>query len=186
MQSVKNSVGILSSFVRGNFGQIISKFTWQLPQQALGVLGGNIRNFAGDIRNISHSNGAILIETNSRGWGGFTLGSVIQAQRFTTIRSDLYRHEYGHYLQSQRLGPAYLPGIALPSLGSAAFNNYQGHSRFYTERWADRLSERFFDNRTEDERAKDRQRLQELIQKAKDNGGTWRRQDEEEEDEFER
>lgn len=58
-------------------------------------------------------------------------------------------HEYGHTLQSMLLGPLYLPVVALPSLiWCYAFSQWRikrgvPYGRFYTERWADRLGERF-------------------------------------------
>ena len=58
-------------------------------------------------------------------------------------------HEYGHTLQSMLLGPLYLPVVALPSLvwcyAFAKWRKQHGvpYGRFYTERWADRLGERF-------------------------------------------
>jgi hypothetical protein len=143
-QSVKNTAQIWSSFGRGDFGQIVSKFTWELPQQLAGVTTGVVNNWFGNVRSVSHSEGATLVETQSSGWGGFTLGSVIHADQGTRIGSPLFQHEYGHYLQSRRLGLAYLPVVGAPSLVSAAVNDYQGHKQFWTERWADRLSERHF------------------------------------------
>jgi len=147
--AVKNWANIWSSFGRGSFGQIASKLTWQLPQQLAGVLGGTFSNIGGRINSISHTDGATLLELKGSGWGAFTIGSVIQAQRDTeaSFSNGLFTHEYGHYLQSQRLGPAYLPVIGLPSLGSAAINDYDGHEAFYTERWADRLSRKYLDRK---------------------------------------
>jgi RHS repeat-associated protein len=145
-QSVKNTAQIWSSLGRGDFGQIASKFTWELPQQLAGVTTGVVNNWFGNVRSVSHSEGATLVETQSSGWGGFTLGSVIHAQRGTeaSASDNLFVHEYGHYLQSRRVGPLYLPVVGAPSLVSAVVNDYQGHKQFWTERWADRLSERHF------------------------------------------
>lgn len=145
-QSVKNTAQIWSSLGRGDFGQIASKFTWELPQQLAGVTTGVVNNWFGNVRSVSHSEGSTLVETQSSGWGGFTLGSVIHAQRGTeaSASDNLFVHEYGHYLQSRRVGPLYLPVVGAPSLVSSVVNDYQGHKQFWTERWADRLSERHF------------------------------------------
>ena len=59
-------------------------------------------------------------------------------------------HEYGHTLQSLRLGPLYLPVVVLPSLVWAglpacrrfrARHNYS-YYRFFPERWANLLTRR--------------------------------------------
>lgn len=83
------------------------------------------------------------------GWsssGSVTLGEYI----FTNPRVSLstIRHEYGHVVQSRMLGPLYLLVIGLPSVLHAAVHNKvcegKDYSHFYTERWADSLSSRWF------------------------------------------
>jgi len=148
--SVKNWAGIWSSFGRGSFGQVVSKFTWQLPQQLTGVLGGTISNVLGGVESISHQNGATLINSSLINSGAFTVGSIIQAPSGYTFSSSLIQHEYGHYLQSQLVGPAYLPFVALPSFGSFLADELNilpkhDHERFWTEKWSDNLSDRFRD-----------------------------------------
>ena len=55
-------------------------------------------------------------------------------------------HEYGHTIQSCKLGPIYLLVIGLPSIiWAGCFKNWRKkHNKsyydFYTESWADRLS----------------------------------------------
>jgi RHS repeat-associated protein len=134
-----NSMQMWSSFGRGDFGQVVSKFTWELPQQLAGVVGGHVNNMIGNIQSISHSDGATLIETQADHWGGYTLGSIITADYGTKVGRQLFMHEYGHYMQSQRIGPAYLFGVGIPSLGSAIIDPYN-HNKFYTERWANNLA----------------------------------------------
>lgn len=83
------------------------------------------------------------------GWsssGSVTLGEYI----FTNARVSLaaIRHEYGHIVQSRILGPLYLLVIGLPSILHAAVHNSvckgKPYNHFYTERWADRLSAKYF------------------------------------------
>ena len=61
------------------------------------------------------------MKTRESGWGAMTIGSYIIG--CNSIRADetnrLFQHEYGHYLQSQELGPSYLTKVAIPSLFSA-------------------------------------------------------------------
>ena len=35
----------------------------------------------------------------------------------------LFQHEYGHYLQSQSMGPAFIPRVAIPSLMSTMYDD---------------------------------------------------------------
>ncbi len=59
----------------------------------------------------------------------------------------MFRHEYGHTVQSLILGPLYLPLIALPSCIWCTFPCFEKLRReksisyysFFTERWADIL-----------------------------------------------
>ncbi|MBI2417810.1 MAG: RHS repeat-associated core domain-containing protein [Ignavibacteriales bacterium] len=145
-----NCAELWSSFGRGDFGQVLSKLTWEAPQQLLGVLVADVWNMSGNIKSLTHSEGATLVETNSKSFGAYTLGGIITGESGINLNSDLYRHEYGHYMQSQLLGPTYLLGIGLPSVSHAAYfaatNKYVGniddYFDFYTETWANNLSKR--------------------------------------------
>jgi hypothetical protein len=56
-------------------------------------------------------------------------------------------HEYGHYLQSQIIGPFYLPVIAVPSLVDAGIlhqGDNWGHHQTFMESWADDLALGYF------------------------------------------
>jgi hypothetical protein len=58
---------------------------------------------------------------------------------------DYMAHEYGHTVQSRRLGPLYLLVIGLPSIiWAGCFESYRkkhniSYYSFYTERFADKL-----------------------------------------------
>lgn len=57
---------------------------------------------------------------------------------------NLVAHEYGHVLQIKQLGGfIFLKDVGLPSINSASKNGVRGwrHSEFWTEVWANRLSE---------------------------------------------
>ncbi len=54
----------------------------------------------------------------------------------------MFIHEYGHYLQSQKYGPAYLPVFAIPSLIKTTFNLET--MSFYTEADATTRGAAFF------------------------------------------
>ena len=75
--------------------------------------------------------------------GGISLGRyIIVNQWFKEV--DI-KHEYGHSVQSRRLGWLYIIVIGLPSLlwaimyGRAIRLSYNGYYKFYTEKWADKL-----------------------------------------------
>lgn len=65
-------------------------------------------------------------------------------------RDHLFVHEYGHYIQTQYMGPLFFPVVALPSLASASFtSSWSGME--HKERWfevnASKLGARYFDRR---------------------------------------
>ena len=86
---------------------------------------------------------------------GLCLGMFIFVPR--GCPRTLLAHEYGHTLQSMVLGPLYLPAIVVPSLvwaGTPRLKRYRSahaysYYRFYTERWANRLSKRVTGERPE-------------------------------------
>lgn len=84
-----------------------------------------------------------LVVYSKRMRGGVSLGVVIiMGMRYFDDTDTDEKHEYGHTLQSRYLGWFYLLVIGIPSLLWAAF--YRGelrgyYTKFYTERWADKL-----------------------------------------------
>tara|TARA_R110002096_G_scaffold186511_2_gene365572 strand:- start:4283 stop:9571 length:5289 start_codon:yes stop_codon:yes gene_type:complete len=131
-----------SSF--GQYWQIFSRFSWELPQTLGGFFGAHATNTFGTINSVNYLAGATVMNVGSKGWGGLTIGSYIFGDyRIQASKTNyLFLHEYGHYIQSQYLGVTYLPVIALPSLFSAAFGS--DHHSFYTETWAESLSGEYF------------------------------------------
>jgi len=91
-----------------------------------------------------------------KGFGGFTLGSYINIGTSHSIEGDLrdnlekyptLMHEYGHSIDSQRKGLAYLLVIALPSFISAWWDeksSEHNHKSFYTETIANKLANHYF------------------------------------------
>jgi RHS repeat-associated protein len=115
---------------KGNFGQIFSRFTWEAPQTFLGWVANSGHNIFGGVKSVSYYNEATVVETYSRDWGAFTLGSYIMGERGITNNPNdyLFQHEYGHVLQSHYSGLLYLPKYAIPSLFSKG-----DHASFWTE-----------------------------------------------------
>jgi RHS repeat-associated protein len=129
---MNQSIQIWSSFVQvdknktgaGKALQLASHFTWELPQQLLGVLYGGVENIAG-INSIRFHKGATIIQSVLQSEGqGITIGSIISIQNNGQGQmkfSDgsfipVEEHEFGHYIQSRIFGPLFLPGFAAPSL----------------------------------------------------------------------
>lgn len=50
------------------------------------------------------------------------------------------RHLFGHFLQSFKLGPLFIPVIIIPALLWLWFSNDRNYMMFYTERWANKLA----------------------------------------------
>ena len=118
--------GLFNADKNRNFGgkmvEIISRFTWQLPQTIVGFLFSQTSNIACQVDNVEYKHGATVLSGNFWGSGGaVTLGSYINGSRSLSADSNnsLFQHEYGHYLQSLKMGPAYLSRVGIPSLRGA-------------------------------------------------------------------
>ena len=133
--------------------QFFSRFTWELPQTLLGNVISHTRNVSGRVENVDYYGGATLVnmKDNSGDRWGFSLGPYINSKN---VKADpnldpLFRHEYGHTLQSQLVGPYYLSHVALPSLIGQGLDDigWADHKREWYETQANRMSERYFRNR---------------------------------------
>lgn len=111
-------------------------YLWQLPQNLLGLL------FVAILRpeaSLSFGEAEAFFATKMR--SAISLGKYIFIETGKGYPVVLC-HEYGHYKQSQVLGPFYLLIIGLPSLLWASIYNESwrvSYYSFYTEKWADRL-----------------------------------------------
>jgi hypothetical protein len=111
----------------------LALYLWEFPQNVLGLL---ILLFVrGEEK---HSLGNITFYYAKGFFGGIRLGSyIILGSKWE--RS--VRHEYGHCLQSRKLGWLYLLIVGLPSLLHAGFCRCRNHSYYdiFPENWADKL-----------------------------------------------
>ena len=133
--------------------QLLSRWTWELPQTLIGKGASHIRNMTGNVDDVSYYGGATLVNKNdnSRDRWGLTLGSYINSKN---LRADpnidpVFRHEYGHTLQSRLVGPLYLTSVGIPSLigGFLDYNlGISNHDREWYETQANRMSYRYFSN----------------------------------------
>jgi hypothetical protein len=129
----------------GKAWQLISRFTWELPQTVVGFITAQGANIFGKVDKVSYKAGATVLRMKGE-FGAFTVGSFIVGDRNISAdpKNDLFQHEYGHYLQSQRSGFAYLFKYAIPSLISAGRHSYSEHNNFWTEQDANRRANAYW------------------------------------------
>ena len=119
----------------GRTWEVLSRFTYQGFQTMLGLGYAHILNkYTDSVKSVDYLFGATVIKSSSLGNSGITLGSYITGGN--NIEADpnnsLFQHEYGHYLQSQEMGWAYISKVGIPSLRSAIKydNDEHGYQRF--------------------------------------------------------
>lgn len=102
------------------FGEVISRFTYQAPQTVAGFLTAHWYNTVlGKVNTVEYAFGATSLNM-CVDWLGVTLGNYILADTSIHAKPDnrMFQHEYGHYLQSKRMGLAYFVRVGLPAIMS--------------------------------------------------------------------
>ena len=132
----------------GQAFELFSRFTLQARQTFAGFMAAQAYNtwhLAGGVDSVDYLHGATVLKTNDSGWGAFTLSNYIVGDSIIEAADNnkLFQHEYGHYLQSQELGPLYLSKVAIPSSLS---NSVYGTSHDYNpvEQEANKLAFMYF------------------------------------------
>lgn len=121
---------------------------WETGQTIVGNIISHSRNITGGVDNVEINHWTVLVNNNVKGGGsgGLTLGPYINGKNLH-VGTDLYKHEYGHTIQSRILGPLYLTKVAIPS-GISAFvtydiqhdySNTNYHGGNWYEVWANKL-----------------------------------------------
>lgn len=124
--------------ILGRAWEFISRFTWQSPQTLGGFITAHTFNtcrlYKG-VESVSYLYGATVVRTNGNDFGAITQSSFIvgDCNIEANPSDELFQHEYGHYLQSQDIGPLYYLTIGIPSFISAIFNSYDDHNRTIME-----------------------------------------------------
>ena len=124
--------------------------TWGLPQTILGLL--EFMKHYKEPHYLYH--GAVVTECKNNlniSLGLFVFVSAEKDNAKTDRLQRVLAHEYGHTIQSLMLGPLYLLVIGVPSwlwCNIPYFRKMRkqkniSYYRFYTEKWADRLGDRF-------------------------------------------
>ena len=150
----------------GKLGQVLSRWTWELPQTIFGLAYSKGRNWAGKVDAVQHYRGATYVINEYGGkHDGITFGSYININDrnikpinsngdFDPMQDGLYMHEYGHYLQSQLFGPLYLFSHGIPSfvdaikserIEGANNKNYSTHDFYWTEIDANKRAKKYFE-----------------------------------------
>ena len=102
------------------FGEVISRFTYQAPQTVAGFITAQWYNTVlGKVNTVEYAFGATSLNMHVD-WLGVTLGNYILADTsiHATPENAMFQHEYGHYLQSKRMGLAYFVRVGLPAIMS--------------------------------------------------------------------
>ena len=131
----------------GRAAELSSRFDYQRFQTKLGLTFAkcyNAFNLGGGVREVSYRDGTAVVETNGN-WTAFTMGNYIIGGNGleNDVSNRTYQHEYGHYLQSQSLGPYYVMLIAIPSIMSKAIYR-EDHHFSPTEQDANRRAFNYF------------------------------------------
>ena len=131
--------------------EFVSRFTWQAPQTSLGSMVAQYQNVLGKVNGVNHFHGATLLDTDFD-TGAFTVGSYIMGPPGfgdypdnEAFKDHLLDHEYGHYIQSQKFGPAYLALVGVPSVADFYLEpGPKHHDRWYEAQASKYGSEYFF------------------------------------------
>ena len=130
-----------------NYIRNLILFIWQLPQHLLAILYiGYLVMMCKDLGVDSRYKQAIVIPCVMR--GAVTLGCYVFVGLNSEYRETV-KHELGHTIQSKILGPLYLIVIGIPSITYCGLRRIfpslrrKNYYNFYTEKWANNLSEKY-------------------------------------------
>ena len=138
--------------VMGRAWQLCSRFTWELPQTLVGWLYSVGRALTGHIDRVDVLGGITFATKLGCNYGmGVSLGTFVdlwagswmhgEGEGFV-LGNQICMHEFGHTIDSQLFGWAYLPVIGLPSLLSAFGKG--NHNVFWTELRANSQAKNYF------------------------------------------
>jgi hypothetical protein len=124
-------------------------FAWELPQNVAGASLLAVEVLRGGIVTARFERERWMIETEGR---AISLGLFVfwsqRSNRWHDLDARNRDHEWGHSVQSRRLGPLYLPIVGLPSTARAIWalvyreltgRKWDGYYDGFPEDWADRL-----------------------------------------------
>lgn len=130
-----------------NYIRNLILFIWQLPQHIVALIYfGYLVMMCKDLGVDSRYKQAIVIPCIMR--GAVTLGNYVFVGLNSEYRKTV-KHELGHTIQSKILGPLYLIVIGIPSIIYCGLRRIfsllrkKNYYDFYTEKWANNLSEKY-------------------------------------------
>lgn len=119
---------------RVSLADVALGLTWELPQTAIGAALFAAHVLRRAARAVSVERGAVFVEIDV---GAVSLGRFVfhssEDSAYVPVGRENKDHEYGHALQSRRLGPLYLPVVGLPSVLRVAYAI--GYRHLHGERW---------------------------------------------------
>ena len=126
---------------------LTSRFDSERMQTILGYWLSIVFNNLYDV-DIQYYHGATLVNRHVAGRSGVTLGPYINGKNLVADAEydDIFAHEYGHTVQSRRLGSSYLFAVGAPSLISAWLytKGLVNHDHQWYEVQANHLSAEYF------------------------------------------
>ena len=133
--------------IKGNFGQVLNKWTWSYPLSLSGKEIAHALNMAGSVRSVTNMDGMLALSGVTKGTSAFTIGHYsFGPENYTaTWKDHLFVHEYGHYIQGQIYGGLFIPLIGGPSLMSAMGIGGPQHDKRWFEVDASKKGAKYFD-----------------------------------------
>lgn len=117
-------------------------FVWELPQNLIGSIAFSVMSVLGRIKNIELEKGRLFVKSDIE----ISLGLfVFWDDDFMSVNK---KHEFGHAVQSQILGPLYLLVVGVPSVVRKQYFDWclSGNDKYwpdyysgFPENWADYL-----------------------------------------------
>ncbi len=136
----------------GRICQLLSRFTWELPQTLVGWLYSTLRALAGKADRVDVFGGITFVTKKNYKYGlGVSLGTFVDLWAGSWMQGEgeqyilgnqICMHEFGHTADSRRFGWTYLLLIGLPSLMNALGKG--DHNVFWTEIRANCHAKRYF------------------------------------------
>lgn len=144
------------------FVQAFLRFVWELPQMLLGYTVAMMRIIAHQVDRVEYIHGiTYAIDEGRKDFSnmGMSLGNVVNMWLSDSLMHDfehevrfsfgqIMMHEFGHTIDSLRLGPLYLIVVGIPSYLSVWLEQWlvgsYRHRDLYAERWANKHAQRYF------------------------------------------
>jgi hypothetical protein len=109
-------------------------FLWQLPQNIVALI---MMLFLGKLKLVKYDKYCFAFQAKKMS-GAISLGNFIFLSPYSAKRDTTVAHEYGHVVDSQRMGFAYLFVIGLPSILNAWFRFTECYYDWFTEKRANK------------------------------------------------